>query len=480
MSVVQISVGDNAGDSNARASVWRQQVLGEVCAVLGKAIDEIRPEEGEDLAEIERRVQRLLRLAGAVLVSRAAVMPARGQPRPTCCGSLMQVSARRARHPQGLFGVYDLPRTEYVCGHCHRRAIPAESLWGLGPGLFSPELSRVLTKAGAEIASFTRGADLVGEVLGCTLDGSSAARTSEAVGAVAVSAEREAMSALTPVLQHTQVPDRPDLPPMSLLLGVDATKAHAGGRWRDVKVAVVATLGPEERTDEKTGRATLVVGPHTYCAAIQDAEAFFPRLLALLRQARWEPGQALRLVLAGDGGPWIWGYVPRLRGLGIEVQEILDLYHAREHVWTVAHAVFGEGTLPSQFWGETVAAQLAADGGAALLDNLRLLQPRGSRAKDEVRKAIDYFTANASRTQYPTYLAAGLPLGSGIVESSCRLVAGLRVKQPGMRWSLAGVQSILALRALHLSHTSRWADFWRRKPLLRRPPVDSLTRSLPA
>ena len=94
-----------------------------------------------------------------------------------------------------------------------------------------------------------------------------------------------------------------------------------------------------------------------------------------------------------------------------------------------------------------------------------------------VRKAIEDFTVNKARMDYPAYAASGLPLGSGIVESSCRLVSGLRVKQPGMRWSLSGVQAILSLRALHLSQTSAWDAFWRRKPLLRRPRIATLTRT---
>jgi len=53
----------------------------------------------------------------------------------------------------------------------------------------------------------------------------------------------------------------------------------------------------------------------------------------------------------------------------------------------------------------------------------------------------------------------------------------MRVKQPGMRWSLSGVQAILSLRAVHLSQTTAWDDFWRRKPLLRRPSIATLTQT---
>ncbi|MCL6597097.1 MAG: hypothetical protein K6V73_12975 [Firmicutes bacterium] len=94
-----------------------------------------------------------------------------------------------------------------------------------------------------------------------------------------------------------------------------------------------------------------------------------------------------------------------------------------------------------------------------------------------MRKAIDYFTVNAGRMDYPTYAAHHWPMGSGIVESTCRLVSNLRVKEPGMRWSEARVQAILSLRALCLSQGEWWTEFFRRQPHRRRPPVTSLTRS---
>ena len=111
---------------------------------------------------------------------------------------------------------------------------------------------------------------------------------------------------------------------------------------------------------------------------------------------------------------------------------------------------------------------------------LRTLRPRAHHQNETVRKAIEYFTVNQARMNYPhthAYAACGLPLGAGIVESSRRLVSGLRVKQPGMRSSHSGVPAILSLRALHLSRTYAGDDFWRRNPLLRRPRTATLTRT---
>ena len=186
--------------------------------------------------------------------------------------------------------------------------------------------------------------------------------------------------------------------------------------------------------------------------------------------------RAAPLVLTGDGGTWIWNDVERLRQLGVEVVQILNISHAREHLWEVAHAVLGTGVRGHQ-WGAQMATALKEQGPGPVRQALQALRPRGHNQTEIVRQASDYFTVNKARMDYPAYAACGLPLGSGIVESSCRLVSGLRVKQPGMRWSLSGVQAILSLRALHLSQTPAWDHFWRRKPLLRRPPIATLTRT---
>jgi hypothetical protein len=277
------------------------------------------------------------------------------------------------------------------------------------------------------------------------------ALTSEAVGAVAEQDRQAAVAALKEELQPAAGAAPPALPspaaPPTFLVSVDATKANVDKQWRDVKVGVVATLGPQSRP-QADGRVTLVAGPHRYVAGIEPTDDFFYRLLSLLREAGWSPGSPLSVLLIGDGAPFIWNYSAKLEALGIRVHEVVDYYHASEHIWKVAHAVHGNA-----------------------------LSPRAPAAQDEGRRAREYFATNAARMRYPLYAQRGWPLGSGLVESACRLISGLRVKQPGMRWIFTGVRAILTLRATRLSQHGQWADLWESKPLRRRPPVSSLRRT---
>lgn len=462
------AAGNNAEDN------WRADIAAEIQGIVLKGLETFDASTVTKLHDIERFVQELLRRVGGVLTTQLALEASALCPRPDCprCHRAMEVRNRRARHCCGLTGDLELARVEYVCRSCGEVVVPADELWELGPGCLTPGLSRVVSAACADIPSCERAASLVGEALHIAITADTAWRTSEAIGAVAEQEMQQAMSAPVPSAPETEEQ------PFVLMVGMDACKVHAGKRWRDVKIGVVASLGPERHTDTKTGRVSLALGPRAYCAGIEDADRFYDRVMALASQAGWHPTRPLQVVLLGDGGEWIWNRAARLRAEGSAVIEILDIYHAREHIWKVAHTVLGTG-IPGHHWGDTMATALLDKGPEAVIAALGALRPRGAQQRDVVRQALAYFQDNAGRMCYQTYLAKALPIGSGIVESSCRLVCGLRCKQPGMRWSLAGVQAILTLRAQRLSQATHWEDLWRHAPQRRRPPVNTLTKLLP-
>ena len=71
-----------------------------------------------------------------------------------------------------------------------------------------------------------------------------------------------------------------------------------------------------------------------------------------------------------------------------------------------------------------------------------------------------YLTNNRTRIDYQRYLKEGLMIGSGVVESSNRRVVTQRLKQAGMHWSKSGAEGVMALRAVYLSNSNRWSNFW--------------------
>jgi hypothetical protein len=200
-------------------------------------------------------------------------------------------------------------------------------------------------------------------------------------------------------------------------------------------------------------------------AAREPAAVFGPRLLteAARRGAleivgwaggRTGPGLAVlrRGVVLGDGAPWIWHLAAEHFG---ECIQIVDWYHASEHVWALAQALYGTGTEPAKAWAAARLTDLAERGAEALLRALRRERPTTADGKTALRQERGYFRTNRLRMAYPSFVAQGLPIGSGAVESSARQLVQLRLKRPGARWSAAGAQALMTLRAQLLSRPTR-------------------------
>ncbi|EQD43839.1 hypothetical protein B1A_15441, partial [mine drainage metagenome] len=143
--------------------------------------------------------------------------------------------------------------------------------------------------------------------------------------------------------------------------------------------------------------------------------------------------------------------------------------HARERTRLAGgDAFFGEGTLDAHAWVGPVLQALREQARPAH-DALGKLRARSSKQKRELQNAKDYFATNRDRMRYPEFLAQNLPIGSGVVEATCRSLVCQRTKDAGMRWTRLGAQAVLNLRCLHLSHPDRWRGFFARHPLRRTP-----------
>lgn len=433
-----------------------------------------------DLDGIEQQLQDLSRRVLGRVVEQTVVAIAAAAPsgRPTCAGCqrvMRPVDPARKRQLQGLVGDYTVYRAYFVCAGCHTGAAPLDARLGLGRGMLSPGLGRVACRAGIEDA-FLSAADLLRETLRIEVAEESVRRITEGIGAVAEAEQQAAMAAAE--AGRAPRPDPKERPPTALVVEVDGVQVPIGTAWNEMKVGVVAPLGPATETDPASGRVRLAVGRQSVGAGFETAAKFWYRVYAdACRRGLGLPSLSL-VVLLGDGADWIWRYGRQFLALkGVELVEIVDLFHAIEHLWTVAHAVFGASSPKATAWVAPLKRALQTDGVGPILAALEELAALAETvvAAEEVRKARGYFTTNAARMDYPTFVARHLPIGSGAVEGACKTLVQARAKQAGMRWSQAGVQPVVSLRALHRS--GRWEQFWRSQPQRRRPPIASTTRA---
>jgi hypothetical protein len=256
-----------------------------------------------------------------------------------------------------------------------------------------------------------------------------------------------------------------------LVIETDGVHTPLRDGYHEAKVGRVAALGPAVREDPETGRVTLALGPSGFCVGLESSDAFFPRLSREAWRAGFSRG-VRQVVFLGDGARWIWQQVrTQFSHPGVDVVEIVDFYHASEHLDEVATAVFGAGTLLARSWWAEQRHALLHQGAAPVLAALGALAARpdlDETARDVVRRNRDeYFTDNVARMDYPMFIACHLPIGSGAVESACKTLVSQRAKGAGMRWSAPGAQAIASLRALYHSAHARWDTFWATQPLTR-------------
>ena len=255
--------------------------------------------------------------------------------------------------------------------------------------------------------------------------------------------------------------------------GVPMVRRDAGtgddgqpAKTREAKVAVFHTA---ERSP-KTGLPERDAGSARHSAAIDSARSkdADPEPSPFARRL-WQAAQrfgfaaAKRQVLLGDGAKWIWNTGAELFPNAIC---IVDIRHARQRLWEVGRAVYGRGTQRCREWSEKVCGALWEGRVSDVLRELR--RHAGEPVAD---KAVGYFRNNRSRMRYPHYLAMGLLIGSGVVESSCGTLVAARFKRGGMHWSKAGANDILPLCACIRS--GLYDDFWRQR---RGPPAPAVQR----
>lgn len=152
-----------------------------------------------------------------------------------------------------------------------------------------------------------------------------------------------------------------------------------------------------------------------------------------------------RIVIVADGAPWFWDWV---NSHYPEMLQILDFYHATEHLWAFAREWIKDEQ-ERKLWAEARTGLLLEDGIEQLLQELQSMKKSDSNAAEKARKSlIKYYETHRQRMKYKTFRDDGLLIGSGPIESAHRDVLQERLKLSGQRWTFAGWQAVANLRAL--------------------------------
>jgi hypothetical protein len=405
----------------------------------------------------------LIRLGASVLEDLLAADAGYAGPRLDCgCGHRAELAGYRDKAVDTVLGPVTIRRAWYHCDQCHHGLAPRDAQLGIAGQGMSAGLRKMTARAAAAVP-FAAAARLVGELAGITLTGRRAGRRAEADGnAAAQVIETEAASItsgkIAPLPPAGPLPDKlyvaidgtgvPMVP--AAVEGRDGKGEDGKARTREVKMAAAFT---QTRLDDD-GYPVRDPDSSSYLSTLAPAPEF--GILMAAEARRRGAGHIRQLTILGDGAPWIWNlaavHFP-------EATQIVDLFHAREHVHELANLA---ARLLAGHRDQWLAARLAElDNGdiGALLAAGRELKFLGSLARDR-DKALHYFETNQPRMRYARYRSLGLFVGSGVVEAGCKSVIGQRLKLSGMRWTEPGATGILTLRCQEASN--RWEQIWQR------------------
>ena len=192
--------------------------------------------------------------------------------------------------------------------------------------------------------------------------------------------------------------------------------------------------------------------PHLALGNLEDA--VFGLIQSYLHALALRPED--RLLFVADGAVWIWNRVPRLiKALGLDpqqVHELVDFYHAVEHLGKVAGLRKNWSAKQRQAWVKKHRCLLLTGHVNHVIEAVReLCRGRNSKA---IRTERDYFVKNQSRMGYSRLKANSWPIGSGAVESAIRRIINLRLKGPGIFWYRENAEAMLMLRAYYKA--GRW------------------------
>jgi hypothetical protein len=395
----------------------------------------------------------LLELGGSMLGQLLSADPGQRGPRLPCGqGHEAEFTDYRDKTFDTVLGPVTLRRAWYSCAECKHGFAPRDAELGIAGTSLSPGLT-VMNDIAAATGPFAKAAGLLESLAGISLTVKRVERSAEASGAAQAAAVRERSAAIA---GRKVVPLPPSPCPDMLYGAVDGTgvtmtaKETAGregkgedgrARTRELKLGVFFT---QDDIDED-GYPVRDRESCSYIASFEPAAVFGDLVKA--EGIRRGADQVRQLTILGDGAAWIWNIATDKFP---EATQIVDLFHAREHLSSLTRSLEFMLLDRKQEWLEARLEDLDygdIDGIEAAVREYPLVGTK----KDEVEKELGYFLNNAPRMRYRWFRSRGLFVGSGVVESGCKAVIGQRLKMSGMRWALPGADAIATLRCQQAS-----------------------------
>jgi hypothetical protein len=386
----------------------------------------------------------------------------RQEPVLCACGTRMQSQGKKRKRLKTVLGDIGFRRSLFVCPECGASRFPGDELLQIVGTMFSPGVRRLMARAGQK-DTFKEGCRDLRAFSCIRVSAKDVERVSEGTGEAIERWQKQERSV---VLSDDGIREPLERPCVLYVCydgtGVPMVRWETAGRTgkqpdgssrtREVKLGCVFT----QTTVNEDGYAVRDDASTTFVGAIESSTEFGERIYG--EAVRRGLSDAEKVVVIADGARYNW----EIAAMHFpEAVQIVDLYHAREHLHALCALVAPEGGRGLKCLKKRFSKMLDKGRVERLMKEARSLLPKRGKRRKDAEKQITYFQNNAARMRYGRYRAEGLFVGSGVVEAGCKTVIGKRLKQSGMEWTTRGANAIIALRCCYLS--GRIEEFWEQK-----------------
>lgn len=431
---------------------------------------------GSEIHQVEQEIfRRLLRL-GRRLLEVFLLSSGTGKEGPVIerpDGSLMRYQRQKVRQYLSIFGQVIIHRAYYLTDD-GKGVFPLDERLNLPKRKYSYVLQQWMSGQAVE-TTYESAAKWIRRVLGIelahrpvervVLDMTEGAKEfidslepppQEEEGSILVETmDRKGIPMCKPDPDQPKTPDKPGKKKMALVTASLSVDPYERPSAEDIADRLL-NEGPKKKKSGESRRAK----PHNkrIIASLTQEGATVMNKAQEASMKRIGPATGLKAVVA-DGEKSLWNYADDLFPGWVQV---LDIIHVRDKLWLAAHLYYNKESSDAKEYVRERLVALFMGQVDLIIEDFRVSLEDGSLSASKVeilrRKVLGYFVNNRDRMQYDTYLAMGLPIGSGIIEGTCKNLINDRMERSGMRWSQQGAEAMVRLRSLFL--TDLWELFW--------------------
>jgi hypothetical protein len=382
---------------------------------------------------------------------------------PCPCGHTARFKDMRTKSFLSVLGTVEVRRPYYLCAHCSRGQHPVDVELGIAGLESSPGVRRMEAMLGAEMP-FVPAREPMKLLAGLEVPAKAVERAAESIGTQIAQRDQQEIDLAKQLV--LPIVSRQTIPKMYVLMDgvhIPVVAAETEGRssriegqrarTRECKLGAVFS----QTTVDQDGWPVRDQDSTTYVGAVETADEFGYRIYTEAWRRGWE--WAATKIVIGDGAVWIWNLADEHFPGAVQ---IVDLYHARQHLWDLAALLYPQDVAAKKRWMTPMQDLLDYGRTELLVEWLREIAAKHAGTQpglaEEIDKQADYFESNTPRMRYPEFREQGFFIGSGVIEAGCKSIVGVRLKQSGMFWTVRGANAIIALRCCRFNQ--RFEDFW--------------------